>query len=531
MTVRRTSKRLAGALAAILLLASTPALAKICKDKPESLPAGAPAPPAGEAFHYDAPRVVASTTDGRVLVTRTWGGADIDRVIVWDGHALTPKRVFYTSVPNEDRLKDQPIPAHSVAIPGADLRSVTISADGQYLAFAGGDGDGYCTDVYHDGTHVARFQQRHVAGFIGDDLVLYQSIFKGLTNNQRMKTEGMFIQPLKSKLVKKDITPKTLIPYAKGNLSLYSTGIRVYPDGTLVLHDERPPGMRVFFDPANDYTAVSDAHVPNVIKASVVEEEGGYRIRVDFNGVPRKLDVLFDPAQVQRQHILVNNISEDYLQVSWLMGEGVQRKRYVQVFDPDLGTALHAVPFSVPVPSGPDLQNRVIASVLADGRVLMAVRGLFEPELIDPYTGDSTVARLTQPLAEAKAVAARNEARRQREREIAEMRAAAAAAVQEHPLVRKLHASGTTDPYEVEVYCRLGGPRCQEFRAKARQAQTQRNINAERENLRRIQSLYADDTDIFMESRRRKECLRRRYDPTAIADPKFSGQSVGTCER
>lgn len=530
MAIWQVNNGLARVLAVAAMLASTPALAKICKDKPESLPAGTPPPPVGQAFHYDAPRVVASTSDGSVLVTRTYGGVDIDRVIVWDGQALTPKRVFYTRVPNQDRLKDQPIPAHSVAIAGADLNSVTLSADGQYLAFVRGDGDGYCTDVYQDGTHIARFQQRHPAGFIGDDLLLYQTIQKGLTNAVRVKTEGLFIQPLNGKLVKKDITPKTLIPYAKGNMSLYSTGIRVYPDGTLVLRDERPPGMHVFFDPANDYTAVSDIRVPNAIKARVVEEDAGYRINVDFNGMPRQLDVLFDPAQVQRQDILVNNVSEDYLQLSWLMGEGAQRKRFVQVFDPDLGTALHAVPFSVPVP-GRTNENTVVASVLADGRVLMAVRGFYEPELIDPYSGESQVARMTQPPAEAKAIAARNEAQRQREREIADMRAAAAAAVEAHPLIRKLHTTGSTDPYEVEVYCRLGGPRCQEFRAKSRQAQTQRNINAERENLRRIQSLYADDTNIFMESRRRKECLRRRYDPTAIADPKFAGQSVGTCER
>src|SRR5690606_25378129 len=127
---------------------------------------------------------------------------------------------------------------------------------------------------------------------------------------------------------------------------------------------------------------------------------------------------------------------------------------------------------------------------------------------------EATQARAEQLQAQAAAL-------RQRE-----------AALNSIPIVRKVHEQGgAADGYEAELYCRMGGPRCAQVRQQVRAQQDARNKKAFADQMRRAWELHSDGVDVFFEGRKRAECLRRRDNPTAIADPEFAGKSVGACPR
>ncbi|PKM21730.1 MAG: hypothetical protein CVV10_07880 [Gammaproteobacteria bacterium HGW-Gammaproteobacteria-14] len=133
-----------------------------------------------------------------------------------------------------------------------------------------------------------------------------------------------------------------------------------------------------------------------------------------------------------------------------------------------------------------------------------------------------------------KEVVADNEARLRREAILGQQRALRATQAEQEsiPVIRKVHQQGgPEDAYEAELYCRAGGPHCAHVRSQARNQQNQRNRRAEAANIRRAWELHNDGVDVFYESRRRQECLRRRDNPTAVANPEFAGKSVGTCAR
>ena len=81
-------------------------------------------------------------------------------------------------------------------------------------------------------------------------------------------------------------------------------------------------------------------------------------------------------------------------------------------------------------------------------------------------------------------------------------------------LVSRIDREGSTDIYEINVYCSYGGKRCAELRSRANQAQKQRNREAEAANQQRLWDVYsggADEEQRRMEGvRSRTECLQEK---------------------
>lgn len=112
------------------------------------------------------------------------------------------------------------------------------------------------------------------------------------------------------------------------------------------------------------------------------------------------------------------------------------------------------------------------------------------------------VARQQRVQQEAEQYRQLEAARQQRQRE------------EQRALVARIDREGSTDSYEIEVYCTYGGQRCGELRNSARRAQDQRNRAAEASNLRRIQEYTsggAAGEQRRMEGvRNRTECLQKK---------------------
>ena len=81
-------------------------------------------------------------------------------------------------------------------------------------------------------------------------------------------------------------------------------------------------------------------------------------------------------------------------------------------------------------------------------------------------------------------------------------------------LVSRIDREGSTDIYEINVYCSYGGKRCAELRSRANQAQKQRNREAEAANQQRIWDVYSGGAEAEqrrMEGvRSRTECLEEK---------------------
>ncbi|MDP2226913.1 MAG: hypothetical protein Q8J78_05505 [Moraxellaceae bacterium] len=129
-------------------------------------------------------------------------------------------------------------------------------------------------------------------------------------------------------------------------------------------------------------------------------------------------------------------------------------------------------------------------------------------------------AEATQWLATERKRRADEIARRKADAE-ADQRNRAEQQAQQDAFVARINREGSTDAYEIEVYCRAGGPRCAQLRNAARNAQNQRNRDAESANLRRIQEVYSGgaagqaqrDAAAKRSSdaaRERTECLERK---------------------
>lgn len=92
---------------------------------------------------------------------------------------------------------------------------------------------------------------------------------------------------------------------------------------------------------------------------------------------------------------------------------------------------------------------------------------------------------------------------------------------QQDAFVARINREGSTDAYEIEVYCRAGGPRCAQLRNAARNAQNQRNRDADMSHMRRMQELHSGGAAGQAErdasakrsadaARERAECLERK---------------------
>jgi TPR repeat protein len=103
----------------------------------------------------------------------------------------------------------------------------------------------------------------------------------------------------------------------------------------------------------------------------------------------------------------------------------------------------------------------------------------------------------------------------------AELRNQAEQRAQQDAFVARINREGSTDAYEIEVYCRAGGPRCSQLRNAARNAQNQRNRDAESANLRRIQEVHSGGSTGQAQrdaaakrssdaAKERSECLERK---------------------
>ncbi|MFN3587057.1 MAG: hypothetical protein ACK4UT_06100, partial [Moraxellaceae bacterium] len=97
----------------------------------------------------------------------------------------------------------------------------------------------------------------------------------------------------------------------------------------------------------------------------------------------------------------------------------------------------------------------------------------------------------------------------------------AAQQAEQDAFVARINREGTTDGYELELYCRAGGPRCAQLRGALRNAQNQRNREADMSHMRRMQELHSGGAAGQAErdaaakrsadaARERAECLERK---------------------
>jgi len=121
------------------------------------------------------------------------------------------------------------------------------------------------------------------------------------------------------------------------------------------------------------------------------------------------------------------------------------------------------------------------------------------------------IEKIVDPVGYQRRVAEREAA------EAAKQAAQAAANTPEALFIDHIHRYGpdTTDSgsfhYEVQLYCRYGGPNCQAFQVRARQFQDQQNRAAERANMQRLWSVYGSGESLEEFGRRtraRSQCLQ-----------------------
>lgn len=545
--------RATGLLAAALLSLLPAAQANDCKIPPPAKLS--PAPEQG-VVHSGRPHYQVLSRQGNVLITADgWdyttmlrGSMESDgRLIVWDTATFKPRHVFThpaRQVPPIPGAMPRSGPVHTP--PGLGFFPFSVSADGRYLAFSLGQPGNQCVDVYEGDRHLARYPDRLILTFWGDRLLL------GEVDDRRIT--GIYLQPPGEKLVK-----KSLDMLASGKRQKFVNqvaGIFADAAGNAVV------GTRTFRAGSGTGTIPGVVELgawqaqPHQLFAGQVDGNSG--VRIDYRHSARgddyqlffqasrlhdKVERVPLPLRISRSVIehdsqITGKVTSDSTVLVLWRTDG-QRDRsgkdryYGQVFFSDTGLPVHPIPLVLPGwernPQAPPH-----ALMLDDEHLLLIPSAIsfVQAEKINVFTGASTPVALLQTPADARRLVEAGEARRLELEAWQEAQRAREEQLNSIPVIRKVHEQGrAVDGYEAEVYCRLGGPRCTQVRLQVRSEMEARNRAAFAEQMRRARELHAPDYDIFYESRKRTECLRRRYNPTAIADPEFAGQSTGACSR
>ena len=531
---------LAGFLALVPL-----AQANDCKNKP--LAELTPAPEKGVS-HIGRPYQMLASSNSKVLITANgWDSASIlrgtrapdARLIVWDADAMTPRYVF------AEPAKDIP------PIAGAMARSAGIvvmpnlfypaaaSPDGRYLAFSIGRDGERCVDVYDNGKHLVRYPDRAVITFYGEQLLLGDI-------DKKSQIRGIFLQPPGEKLVKKSLD---MMYNGKRQKSVSSV------DGIFQINGQGVVGTTTFTSRGGAQYGRVDlgpwqpqpsriVYRDDVVRVNAPDKGGEhYRINAAIPGLYQRaamvpLALRLSPSVIpDRKNISGYMINDNMLLAMWRvdnMPSAGKHRIYAQAFFADTGLPVHAVPLMLPEGYRADNLTAAQALMIDDEHVLlMPPPHLYLPaEKVNLFTGQFEQLAIMQAPADARRLAEATQAR-------AEQLQAQAAALREReaalnsiPVIRKVHQQGgAVDAFEAEMYCRMGGPRCAQVRQQVRAQQEARNKKAFADQMRRAWEVHDDGVDVFFEARKRRECLRRRDNPTAIADPEFAGQSVGTCLR
>lgn len=540
MMHRAQATLLAGLLALMPL-----AQASDCKSKP--LAELTPAPERG-VFHIGRPYQMVASSQGEVLITvNGWdttsvvrGTQALDaRLIVWDGATMTPRHVFAEPAKDIPLIPGTMTRSGSIVVTKGLFYPASVSPDGRYLAFSLGEDGARCVDVYENGRLLARYPNRAVITFYGEQLLLVDIDKKG-------QTRGIFLQPPGDKLVKKSLD---MMYNGKRQKSVSSI------DGIFQINGQGVVGTTTFasngsarygrvdlgpWQPQPSRIVLRD----NVARVRSAEKGSDhYKIELAIPGLYQRatmvpLALQLSPSIIKnRDNISAFMIGDNMVLAMWgidhASGSGKQTV-YAQAFFADTGLPVHPVPLRLP--EGYEANSLTAAHALAlddEHLLLMPPPHLYLPaEKVNLFTGQFQQVAIMQPPADARRLAEATQARAEQLQAQAAALRQREAALNSIPIVRKVHEQGgAADGYEAELYCRMGGPRCAQVRQQVRAQQDARNKKAFADQMRRAWELHSDGVDVFFEGRKRAECLRRRDNPTAIADPEFAGKSVGACPR
>ncbi len=540
-------QRIAIALAGLSALLTPLAQANDCKTAP---PAELAPAPAQGVHHMGRPQHLSMSRQGKVLVTANgWDYTSMlrgttapdGRIIVWDGDTLTPRHVLAQSA---DRVP--PIPGATPRTSGViriypGFFPFSVSPDGRYLAFSLGEAGASCVDVYDNGRHLIRYDDRTVVTFYGDQLLLGE-----LDKKERVR--GIYLQPVGGKREKKSLDmlfqgkPQKTVNHLNG-LFAADNGQAVLMTTTFTSRGDARYGVVELG--AWQPQPVQMTNRPNILRVSTPAQGAAhYQITAQIDRPFHKvvqvpLQLRISPSVIQNPREITGHITSDNTVLALWRTDGKRDGSgrdgyYGQVFQLDTGLPVHPVPLVLPPWSVNNGQDAPHAVMLDDTHLLLmpAATSYLQAEKINVFTSEPQTVTMMQTPSDARRLVEASQARQIQLNAQAAAQRERTATLNRNPVIRKVHEQGgPADAYEAELYCRMGGPRCTQVRLQARQQQNQQNSAAFADQMRRAWEIHDDGVDVFQDARRHRECVRRRDNPTAVADPEFAGQSVGTCLR